>query len=91
MDEYECTFYVDGIRTEEIVKAYGSSDARKLIEARYPNSKIKFSSIQHLHRNQIETYRYLFWTLAVLSSNMVIRTLDYVVSYIIIGVLFFCC
>lgn len=51
MDEYECTFYVDGIRTEEIVKAYGSSDARKLIEARYPNSKIKFSSIQHLHRN----------------------------------------
>ena len=40
MDRYECDFSVNGRRTKQVVSARNSIDARKLIEAQYPTSKI---------------------------------------------------
>lgn len=40
--EYICDFYVNNIRTQERVVAPNSSGAKKLIEARYPGSKVRF-------------------------------------------------
>ena len=45
MSKFKCVFSVNGRRTEQIVAAGTSYDARKLIEAQYPNCKISFVSI----------------------------------------------
>lgn len=42
MQKYLVEFSVDGRRTEQIVPARSSIDAKKLIEAQYPNSKVVF-------------------------------------------------
>ena len=48
MSSYKCIFYVNGRRTEQIVAAYTSMDARKLIEAQYANCKIQFVAVDRL-------------------------------------------
>ena len=40
MNKYKFVFTVNGRRTEQIVAASCQLDARKLIEAQYPNCKI---------------------------------------------------
>ena len=45
MDRYSVKFSIDGRRTEEIVSANSSSDARKFVEARYNGSKITIWSV----------------------------------------------
>ena len=40
MHEYECSISINGKRTVEIVFAKTSIDARKIVEAKYPNCKI---------------------------------------------------
>lgn len=40
MYQYKCVFSVNGRRTEEIVSAQNTIDAKKLIESRYFGSKI---------------------------------------------------
>lgn len=40
MDKYRCEFSVNGIRTEQIVSAYSTIDARKLIEYQYSSCNI---------------------------------------------------
>ncbi len=40
MNQYECDFSVNGRRTKEIVYARNQSEAKSLIESRYPGSKI---------------------------------------------------
>ena len=42
MPKYLVEFSVDGRRTEQIVPAKSSMDAKKFIEAQYPNSKVVF-------------------------------------------------
>ena len=42
MRKYKIEFYVNGIRTEKIVTANDPYNAKKLIEAEYPNCKIQF-------------------------------------------------
>lgn len=44
MQQWECVFSVNGTRTQTIVSAAGPSDAKKLVEAQYPNCKISWSS-----------------------------------------------
>ena len=39
-NKYICDFYVNNIRTKEEVIANDSFSARKLVQTRYPNSKI---------------------------------------------------
>lgn len=40
MLQWKCTFYVNGRRTEQIVSAVSSYEAKKNIEAQYSGSKI---------------------------------------------------
>ena len=40
MAQYNVQFSIDGRRTQEIVSAYNTNDARKIIEARYTGAKI---------------------------------------------------
>ena len=40
MAQYNVQFSIDGRRTHEIVSAYHTNDARKIIEARYTGAKI---------------------------------------------------
>lgn len=42
MRKYKIEFTVNGIRTEKIVTANDPYNAKKLIEAEYPNCKIQF-------------------------------------------------
>lgn len=35
MYQFKCIFIVNGVRTEQVVSAFSSADARKLIEAQY--------------------------------------------------------
>ena len=48
MHQYKITFSVDGRRTEQIVSANSTYDAKRLIEAQYPNCKINFLNIKQL-------------------------------------------
>ena len=48
MGNYKCVFYVNGRRTEQLVAAYTSMDARKLIEAQYANCKIQFVTVNRV-------------------------------------------
>lgn len=48
MNTYEFKLMVNNVRTEEIVKANSSFDARKLIEARYPGAKINFITYKQI-------------------------------------------
>lgn len=40
---YEAEIYVNNIRTKESVSASDTTSAKKLIEARYPGSKIRWA------------------------------------------------
>lgn len=40
LHKYKCTFYVNGVRTEQVVSAVSQIDARKIIEAQYSNCRI---------------------------------------------------
>lgn len=46
MSKYLVIFTVDGRRTEEVVSASNSLDARRIIEARYKGSKIIFFNVK---------------------------------------------
>ena len=48
MYQYKVTFSVDGHRTEQVVTARTSVDARRLIEAQYPNSKVIIWNVQRV-------------------------------------------
>ncbi len=41
---YEAEIYVNNIRTKESVSASDTTSAKKLIEARYPGSKIRWAT-----------------------------------------------
>lgn len=45
MFQWKCAFNVNGKRTEQIVNAYNSTDARKLIEAQYSGAKITWINV----------------------------------------------
>ena len=45
MYQWKCDFSVDGRRTVQIVSARGFTDAKKLIEAQYPHSRIMWYSV----------------------------------------------
>lgn len=45
MAQYNVQFSIDGRRTQEIVSAYNTNDARKIIEARYTGAKIVIWSV----------------------------------------------
>lgn len=45
MREYKCDYSVNGVRTREIVTAYSSSEAKKIIEARNSGAKISWISV----------------------------------------------
>lgn len=40
MLQYKCDISINGMRTEVTVQANNQTDARKIVEAQYPNSKI---------------------------------------------------
>ena len=42
MAQYNVQFSIDGRRTQEIVSAYNTNDARKIIEARYTGAKDRY-------------------------------------------------
>lgn len=44
MGKYKCVFSVNGRRTEEIISASTSIDAKKIIESKYGNCKITWWS-----------------------------------------------
>ena len=48
MSQYNVQFSIDGRRTQEIVSAYNTNDARKIIEARYIGAKIVIWSVTKL-------------------------------------------
>ena len=48
MAQYNVQFSIDGRRTQEIVSAYNTNDARKIIEARYTGAKIVIWSVTKL-------------------------------------------
>ena len=48
MAQYNVQFSIDGRRTQEIVSAYNTNDARKIIEARYTGAKIVMWSVTKL-------------------------------------------
>lgn len=46
MYTYKVVFHIDGgPRTEEIIRALNSSEAKKIIQARYSGHRISFSSV----------------------------------------------
>lgn len=47
MNTYRLTFTVNGKRTEQIVKANSTNDARNLIKAQYQGARINFISTGH--------------------------------------------
>ncbi len=49
MQMYLVKVRIDGNRTEEIVYANSTSQARELVEARYPLSDVSFISVSHIH------------------------------------------
>ena len=44
LQTYEAEIYVNNIRTKESVSASDTTSAKKLIEARYPGSKIRWAT-----------------------------------------------
>lgn len=48
MHTYLMIFTVNGVRTEQKVSAYSSSEARKLIESQYLGNKIRFITVKQL-------------------------------------------
>ena len=49
MRQWRCVYSVNGTKTEEIVSAFTSFDAKKLVEARYPGSKIIWWRCEQIH------------------------------------------
>ena len=45
MSTYKITFSVNGTRSEQIVKANSSIDAKKLVQMQYTNQRITFYSV----------------------------------------------
>ena len=43
LHKYECNFYVNGRRTQEIVSAVDMTAAKKLIETKYGDAKITWA------------------------------------------------
>jgi len=48
MHTYIIIFNVNGHRTQETVSGYSYNDAKKVIEARYPNANLYFSSYKQI-------------------------------------------
>lgn len=48
MREYKVVFYVNNIRTETIVSARSTSEARKLVEAQYSGAKVTIIQVKML-------------------------------------------
>ncbi len=48
LKRYEIKFYVDGKRTMQVVMALSLSDAKKIIMAQYPQSKINITFAKRL-------------------------------------------
>ena len=55
-NKYICDFYVNNIRTKEEVIANDSFSARKLVQARYPNSKITWIGSPKLTKQLFKLY-----------------------------------
>ena len=58
MAQYNVQFSIDGRRTQEIVSAYNTNDARKIIEARYIGAKIviwSVTTVSYTHLRAHET------------------------------------
>ena len=45
MNSYKVVFYVNNRRTEQIVSAQNSTDAKRFIEAQYAGAQIRFVSV----------------------------------------------
>ena len=48
MREYKVVFYVNNIRTEAVVLARSTSEARKLVEAQYSGAKVRIVQVMIL-------------------------------------------
>lgn len=48
MKNYEIVFNVNGKRSVTCIKAYSSTDARKILEAQYPASKIYIVNVRQI-------------------------------------------
>ena len=46
MHNYKITYRVDHTRTEQVVSANSTTDAKKLIQKQYPTSKVSYISIK---------------------------------------------
>ena len=59
MSRYKCVFYVNGRRTEQIVAANNSIDARKLIEAQYSGCKVQFITVNLVQHTALTSSIYI--------------------------------
>ncbi len=48
MNKYKVVVYVNGTKTEVVVSASGSSDAKRIVEAQFAGAKLSFSTITRL-------------------------------------------
>lgn len=48
MHQWKCVFSVNGTRTETIVSASNSFDARKIVESQYTNCKIQWVNVTRI-------------------------------------------
>ncbi len=44
MSQYKCVFYVNSTKSEQVVSARSSVDAKRLIEAQYAGAKVRWIS-----------------------------------------------
>lgn len=48
MKKYKWIFYLNNILTEEVATAYSPTEARKIIQMRYPNCNINWSRFEEV-------------------------------------------
>lgn len=69
---YEAEIYVNNIRTKESVSANDTTSAKKLIEARYPGSKIRWARLPR-RVDWLKSTSYInTWSLIKLSNFMLL-------------------
>ena len=45
MNKWKVSYLVNGVRSEQIVSAYGSLNARKIVESMYAGQKVQILSV----------------------------------------------
>ena len=49
MNKWKVSYLVNGVRSEQIVSTYGSSNARKIVESMYAGQRVQILSVTRVY------------------------------------------